>query len=87
LIVTLQAQSTLANTCEHQDLPQMSGRPLDIHFKVDYSPKAVHTPIAVAHHWKAAVKAALDMDVYLGTIEPVPQGTRLVFKDDSCSKT
>ena len=53
----------------------MSGRPLKIHLKPNATPKAYHTPIPVPFHWKKQVKEDLDMDVKLGTIEPVPQGT------------
>ncbi len=67
--------SSAFNVCEHQPLPEMSGRPLTVHFRPEAVPKAFHTPIPVPHHWKEAVKADLDRDVRLGTIEPVPQGT------------
>ena len=67
--------SSAFNTCPHQELPIMSGRPLKIHLKPDATPKAYHTPIPVPFHWKKQVKEDLDMDVKLGTIEPVPQGT------------
>ena len=66
--------SSAFNTCEHQLLQEMTGAPLDIQFKADTSPTAVHTPIPVPHHWKRQVKAGLDQDVRLGIIEPVPQG-------------
>ena len=67
--------SSAFNTCEHQPLQEMTGAPLDIQFKTDVTPSAVHTPIPVPHHWKRQVKAGLDQDVRLGIIEPVPQGT------------
>ena len=67
------------NTCAHQQLPCMTGTPLQIHFKPDSSPKAYHTPIPVPHHWKAQVKADLDRDVRLGIIEAVPPGTPTVW--------
>ena len=56
------------NTCQHQTLPKMSGRPLDIHLREDATPKAFHCPIPVPHHWKKQVKADLDRDVRLGII-------------------
>ena len=62
------------NKCQHQALPQMSGQPLDVHFRPDALPKAFHTPIPVPHHLKDEVNAALDADVRLGTIERVPPG-------------
>jgi hypothetical protein len=57
----------------------MTGPPMKITFKKDYTPHAVHKPIQVAHHWKYKVKADLDCDVRLGIIEPVPPGTPTVW--------
>ena len=74
--------SSAFNVCEHQLLPKMTGRPLDIHFKPDGQPKAFHCPIPVPHHWKKQVKADLDRDVRLGIVEPVPPGTPTIW----CSK-
>ena len=74
--------SSAFNTCEHQPLPKMSGKPLQIHFKPDAQPRAFHCPIPVPHHWKKQVKADLDRDVRLGIIEPVPPGTPTIW----CSK-
>ena len=62
------------NTCTHQPLQAMTGEALKITFKPDAEPQAVHCPIPVPHHWKEDVKAALDADVKLQIIEPVPQG-------------
>ena len=70
------------NTCEHQTLPKMSGKPLDIHFRKDATPHAFHSPIPVPHHWKKQVKSDIDRDVNLGIIEPVPPGTPAIW----CSK-
>ena len=67
--------SSAFNTCPHQRLQTMTGKPLDIVFKADTIPSAVHCPIPVPHHWKKEVKAALDRDEDMGIIEPVPQGT------------
>ena len=63
------------NTCTHQHLKEMTGAPMRIVFKEDYEEHRVHTPIEVPHYWKYKVKEDLDMDVRLGIIEPVPQGT------------
>ena len=63
------------NTCLHQSLHTMSGKPMEINFKPDTTPHAVHCPIPIPHHWKKVLKADLDRDVSLGIIEPVPQGT------------
>ena len=67
------------NTCPHQALHTMSGRPMSISFRPDATPSAVHCPIPVPHHWKKSVKADLDQDVALGIIEPVPQGTPTIW--------
>ena len=48
---------------------------MDIVFKENYKEHRVHTPIEVPHYWKYKVKEDIDMDVRLGIIEPVPQGT------------
>jgi len=63
------------NKCTHQELGTMTGVPMDIHFKEDATPHAVHTPIPVPLHWRYRVKEDLDRDVRLGIIEKVPQGT------------
>ena len=74
--------SSAFNVCEHQTLPKMNAKPLDIHYKSDAVPKAFHCPIPVPHHWKSKVKNDLDRDVRLGIIEPVPPGTPTLW----CSK-
>lgn len=68
-------KSSAFNTCDHQSLPMMSGRPLDLHFIDSIEPTAYHTPIPIPHHWKKRVKEELDRDVRIGTLELVPQGT------------
>jgi len=68
-------ESSAFNTCEEQPLQEMSGTPVNIRFKEDAKPHAVHTAIPVAHYWKKKVKRDLDRDVKLGIIEPVPQGS------------
>ena len=72
-------RSSAFNTCPHQRLQVMSGRPLDITFAREAKPSAVHTPIPVPHHWKKKVKEDLDRDVRLGIIEPVPAGTPTIW--------
>ena len=42
--------SSAFNTCEHQPLPKMAGKPMKIHFRPDAAPKAFHCPIPVPHH-------------------------------------
>ncbi len=71
--------SSTFNVCEHQPLPMMSGKPMNIHFRNDAKAKAFHSPIPVPHHWKKQVKADIDRDVRLGIIEPVPPGTPTVW--------
>lgn len=71
--------SSAFNICEHQPLPYMSGKPLEMVFKPEAKPVAYHTPIPIPHNWKAQVKADLDRDVRLGIIEPVPPGTPTVW--------
>ena len=68
-------ESSAFNTCLHQPLQTMTGKPLDITLISGVTPTAVHTPIPVPHHWKKRVKQDLDRDVALGIIEPVPIGT------------
>ena len=48
---------------------------MKIHFKEDYKPHAVHTPIPLEIHWEDAVKELIDRDVRLDIIEKVPEGT------------
>ena len=67
-------RSSTFNTCEEQELPKMSGPPLEIDVDPSVTPSAVHTPIPVPVHWQKQVKAQLDRDVNLGVIEPVPWG-------------
>ena len=45
------------NVCPHQPLHTMSVKPLNITFKPDAVPSAVHCLIPVPHLWKKAVKA------------------------------
>ena len=60
--------------CTHQPLPFIEARPIKIHVDPNTTPIANHTPIYVPLHWKEQVKANLDKDVRLGSIEPVPMG-------------
>ena len=67
-------ESSTFNTCEHQQLPLMSGVPRRLLVNPDAEPVAHHTPIPVPLHWQEEVKAGLDQDVPLGVLEPVPVG-------------
>ena len=68
-------ETSAFNTCSHQPLKSMTGKPMKINFKEGVEPYRVHTPIQVPHHWSKKVKSDIDKDVRLGIIEPVPQGT------------
>ena len=72
-------KSSAFNTCPHQPLQMMTGKPQYIRFTQGAKPSAVHTPIPVPHHWKKRVKQDLDREVALGIIEPVPTGTPTVW--------
>ena len=63
------------NNCEHQNLPQMSGTPLEFHINTSAKPVACHKVMPVPLHWKTKVKADLDRDVALGVLEKVPDKT------------
>ena len=52
----------------------MTGEPLNMTFKEDAKPTAVHTPIPTPHHFRKDIKEGLDADIALGVIEPMPQG-------------
>ena len=47
---------------------------MKIHIDPDARPVARHKPVYVPLLWKQQVKADLDKDVRLGSIEPVPEG-------------
>ena len=67
--------SSAFNTCTHQQLQEMTGDPMKLHFKDQYKPHAVHTPIPIPYHWEDAVKEDIDRDIRLGILEKVPEGT------------
>ena len=56
-------KSNAFNTCLHQPLQAMAGKPLNITFVPGATPTAVHAPIPVSHHWKKRVKQDIDRDV------------------------
>ena len=65
----------------------MKGKPLEIHFREDAIPQALHTPVAVPYHWKKEVKEGKYQDVCLGIIEPMPTDTPppdLAEQDGGC---
>ena len=67
--------SSAFNKCTHQELMEMTGEPMQIFFKDDAIPFAVHTPIRVPVHLEKPTKAGIDKDVRLGILEEVPQNT------------
>ena len=70
-ILALYRSSTF-NTCEHQTLPLMEGRPMRLMIDPSATPTAHHSPTPVPLHWQEEVKAGLDRDVRLGVIQQVP---------------
>ena len=57
----------------------MTVEPMDIIFKDDHIPYAVHTPIKVPIHWESQVLDAIRQDERLGILEQVPPGTPVVW--------
>ena len=72
-----QFASSAFNKCTHQELPTMTGKPMDVVFKDDAIPYCVHTPIKVPLNWQKKVKKRLEEQVNLGIIEPVPQNSHI----------
>ena len=70
-IVTRYAASAF-NRCTNQPLNEMSGEPMEIHFKEGATPYAVYTPIRVPVHQEKQVKEGLDKDERIGIIRKVP---------------
>ena len=68
--------SSAFNTCEHQPLPIMSGKPFRLMITPDATPTAHHK---VPLHWQEEVKAGLDRDVRLGVLEKVPVGMAVTW--------
>ena len=62
------------NKCPHQQLPTMSGPPVEIHIKDDAKPVASHKASTIPLHWQEKVHADLKQDEALGVIERVPFG-------------
>ena len=67
------------NTCPHQPLKVMIGRPPDITFTREARPSAGRIPIPVPHHWIKRMKEDLNRFVALSIIEPVSAGTPTVW--------
>jgi hypothetical protein len=71
--------STVFNVCEHQQLPMMTGTPLQLHVDPAAKPVACHKVTPVPLHWKHRVKADLERDVALGVLEKVPDNTPVTW--------
>ena len=67
------------NTCTHQLLPMMEGKPLRLMIDKNAEPTAYKSPIPVPFNWEEDVKAGLDQDVRLGVLEPVPVGEPTIW--------
>ena len=67
--------ATTFNVCEHQQLPLMTGEPLQLHIDPDATPVAIHSPALVPIHWQEKVHADLERDVRIGVLEKVPPNT------------
>jgi len=68
------------NKCPHVNLPMMTCDPIRIHINPEARPVAAMTASTVPLHLREAVKAQLEEDVALGTIEKVPIGTKTVWQ-------
>ena len=64
-----QYASSTFNTCPHQQLPSMSGPPVEIHLKDNAVPVARHKAIPIPVHWQDLLR-----DKALGVVERVPMG-------------
>ena len=72
--------SSAFNKCPHEPLPMMKCAPIRIHVKEDAKPIACKTASTVPLHLREAVKAQLEEDVALGTIEKVPIGVQTTWQ-------
>ena len=71
--------SSTFNICEHQQLPTMSGEPLQLFVDPNVKPHAVHMPAPIPIHFHQEVKAGIDREVRLGVIKRVPQNTPVTW--------
>jgi len=67
-------KSSTFNKCPHQQLPTMTGPPVEIHLKDGVRPIASHKAPPVPLHWQEQVHSDLKCDEALGVIERVPMG-------------
>ena len=71
--------SSAFNTCDHQPIKTLSGKPLEIHFREDVHPVARHSPVPIPVHLKEEVKKLLDRDEQIQVCERVPSGVPSVW--------
>lgn len=64
------------NTCPHQPLPELQGKPMTIHVLPHALPRCCHTAANIPIHWSEKVHADLLRDERLGVIERVPHGVK-----------
>ena len=72
--------STAFNICEHQQLPMMTGSPLQLHLDASAPSSACHKVVPVPIHWRDQVKADLERDVRLKVLEKVPDNTPVTWQ-------
>ena len=76
--------SSAFNTCSYQELPAMSGEPMQIKIKPNAPLSSVkYKPIPVPFHFKKAAKRDIDRDVRMGVLQKKPQGEATLY----CSQT
>ena len=72
--------SSAFNTCEHQPIKKLTGKPLDIHWRDDARPVTRHSPVPTPIHFREKAKEDLDRDVRIGVCEPVPDGVPSIWQ-------
>ena len=73
-------ESTTFNTCDHQQLPLMTGSPLRLHIDPHATPVACHKVVPVPLHWRDQVRSDLERDVRIGVLERVPDNTPVTWQ-------
>ena len=62
------------NVYKHQELPSMTGPPVEIHLNEDAKPVTLSKAIPVPVHWQEQVNDDMLRDKAMGVIEQVPFG-------------
>ena len=70
------------NTCEHQPLRMMQGKPMRLHVNPEAKPSAIKKPAVVPVHWQEQVFKGLQRDICLRILEKVAPNT----PDTWCSR-